>query len=126
MISADGYLRFKFAGLRQVPLVHLLSRLDEDGPASPGVAALETAITGYTEWISTETPRITLGWDWQLNLACRPFRIQRINLPRSNIMLIDAARADLGPSETAILLAALIDELAWQDQVQAEIERGYA
>jgi hypothetical protein len=126
MISADGYLRLKFPGLRQVRLVHLLSRLDEDGPASPGVAALATAITGYTEWVSTENPGITLGWDWQLNLACRPFRVQRINLPRSNVMLVDAVRADLGPDQTAVLLAALIDELAWQAEVEAQIERGYA
>ena len=126
MISADGYLRLKLTGLKQVRLVHLLSRIDEDGPPCSGAAAVMTSITGYTEWVSTDHPCVTLGWDWQMNLAYHPFRIQRIECPRSNIMLLDAALADLGPAQTAILLATLVDELAWQSEVQAEIERAYA
>jgi hypothetical protein len=116
-LSEDGYVRLTFESFCNLPLFHLLSGLDEDNPVSSSEGAILTVISGYTEWISTTTPAITLGWDWQLTASRGQPRCVRISEPRSNIMLLDAQRRDLGAVKTARLLETTIDRLSWQDAV---------
>ncbi len=88
--------------------------------------ASQTDISGYTEWVSETAPVITLGWDWRMEGAPGQARYLRTGLPRSNVMLVDDLRQDLGPANTAKLLEATIDKTAWQAVVHAHIMDRYA
>ncbi|MGX2030058.1 DUF4902 domain-containing protein [Methylocaldum gracile] len=116
-LCKDGYVRLTFETFRNLPLFHLLSCLDEDNPVLSSEGAILTMISGYTEWISTTTPAITLGWDWQLTASRGQALCVRIGEPRSNVMLVDAQQDDLGTVKTASLLKTAIDQLSWQDAV---------
>lgn len=108
-ISADSYIRLSLEQLQAVRLEHLISDLDADPAPTDGEA---TAISGYTEWTSAEAPRVSLGWDWEL--APHDGGLRRFGLPRSNVMLVDAAGADLGPAASDAALARLVDRMDWQ------------
>ena len=126
--SEDGYLRLTLRQLRAVPLIHLISGLDIE-PAeeqSESVGAMLAAIAGYTEWISLTRPAISVGWDWFLDVAGRKVRYLRIGEPRSNIMLLDPHKRDLGPMQTAVALALLVDELVWQVTVSEYVRTRYS
>lgn len=124
-LSDDGYIRLTLETFLVTPLVHLLSGLDDDKPISSQEGATLAHISGYTEWISTKTPTITLGWDWRLDaLQGQPIYL-RLGVPRSNIMLIDAMAHDLGSAKTSMLLEAAIDALAWQEEIHQYIVTRY-
>jgi Domain of unknown function (DUF4902) len=125
--SEDGYLRLALRQLRAVPLVHLISGLDIDpGDEQPeSVGAMLSVIAGYTEWTSLTTPAISVGWDWLLHVADREIRYLRMGEPRSNIMLLDHYQRDLGPMQTAVALALLVDELVWQVTVSEYVRTRY-
>ena len=112
-ISADSYIRLTLEQLQAVRLEHLISDIDADRPPAGG-AATATAISGYTEWASAEVPRVSLGWDWELAPYEGGLRPRRLGLPRSNVMLVDAAGADLGPAASDAALARLVDQMDWQ------------
>lgn len=113
-VSTDGYIRLSFSEMRNVDLQHLITGLDEDTPSTSAEGALLTTITGYTEWVSTTVPGITIGWDWQLDTALNRIRLHRVNQPRSNLMLQDIHQTDLGPAKTSAMLEVFIDKLNWQ------------
>ncbi len=117
----DGYVRLTLEQFQAIPLVHLLSGLDPDAPLHLHEGASQTDISGYTEWVSETAPIITLGWDWRMEGVSGQARYLRTGLPRSNIMLVDKLRQDLGPSNTAKLLEVAIDKTAWQAAVQRYI-----
>ncbi|MBU2847965.1 DUF4902 domain-containing protein [Acidithiobacillus ferriphilus] len=125
-LSPDGYVRLTPEQFQAIPLVHLLSGLDPDEPLPLHEGASRTDISGYTEWVSEMAPVITLGWDWRMEGASAgQARYLRTGLPRSNIMLVDNLRQDLGPANTAKLLEAAIDKTAWQVAVQRQIMDRY-
>ena len=72
-------------------------------------------ISGYTEWISSTTPAISIGWDWRLDVTQGRPRYVLEGFPRSNLMFQDAERRDLGPIRTATVLKAALDTLSWQE-----------
>ena len=102
----DGYVRLTLEQFQAIPLVHLLSGLDPDEFPPLHEGASRTDISGYTEWVSETTPVITLGWDWRMEGASGQARYLRTGFPRSNIMLVDDRRRDLGSAKTAKLLEA--------------------
>jgi hypothetical protein len=120
-VSNDGYIRLSFSEIRNVDLQHLITGLDEDTPAISSEGALLTTITGYTEWVSTTVPSITIGWDWQLDTALNRIRLHRVNPPRSNLMLQDIHQTDLGPAKTSAMLEVFIDKLNWQAHTRDHI-----
>ena len=124
-LSPDGYVRLTPEQFQAIPLVHLLSGLDPDEPLHLHEGASQTNISGYTEWVSEAAPIITLGWDWQMEGSSGQARYLRAGLPRSNIMLVDDLRRDLGPANTTKLLEAAIDKTAWQVVVQRHIMDRY-
>lgn len=124
-LSPDGYVRLTLEQFQAIPLVHLLSGLNPDEPLSLHEGASQTDISGYTEWVSETAPVITLGWDWRMEGSSGQARYLRTGLPRSNIMLVDDQRLDLGPANTAKLLEAAIDKTAWQAVVQRHIMDRY-
>ena len=125
-LSDDGYVRLTLETFLSISLVHLHSGLDENNPISFREGASFDPISGYTEWVSTKTPIITMGWDWRLAVSRgRPFYI-RLGAPRSNVMLVDAQQHDLGPVKTTALLETVIDALAWQAETYNHIGTRYA
>jgi hypothetical protein len=125
-LCEDGYVRLTHDTLLAIPLQHLLSGLDEDAPAGACEGASLAPISGYTEWVSTTTPAITLGWDWQLDLAQGRPRYARLGAPRTNVMLVDTHETDLGRAKTAMFLELAIDALPWQEEVSRSIAARYA
>jgi hypothetical protein len=70
----------------------------------------EASISGYSEWLSDTSPRVTVGWDWRLDLTTGSPRYLREGMPRSNIMLIDPVNGqDLGEEATEASIAFRID-----------------
>ncbi|MQR00860.1 DUF4902 domain-containing protein [Glaciimonas soli] len=125
-VSEDGYVRLSPDELLHISLGHFMSGLDEDMPVSFSRAAVATEITGYTEWLTAGTPAITIGWDWQMVVSGGQIILQRVGEPRSNLMLQDSDRQDVGPVRTVILLEEYIDSLTWQWQVQQYINNSYS
>jgi hypothetical protein len=124
-LSPDGYVRLTPEQFQVIPLVPLLSGLDPDGPLRLHEGASQTDISGYTEWVSEVAPIITLGWDWRMEGSSGQVRYLRTGFPRSNIMLVDDQRRDLGPAITVKLLEAAIDKAAWQAAVRRHIMDKY-
>ena len=125
-LSPDGYVRLTLEQFQAIVLRHLWSGLDPEDPASLHEGAILTRITGYTEWVSETVPAITLGWDWQLQELSGQARYLRMGSPRSNIMLVEALRNDLGAVKTSKLLQVAIDETAWQAAVHSHITELHA
>ncbi len=115
LLSQDGCLRLQFDQLSATTLVHLVSGLDEDTPLLATDGASSTSISGYTEWVNQGRARLTIGWDFQLLVQGTVLTLERLGAPRSNIILLDAASAELGPEAADRLLARFVDALAWQD-----------
>lgn len=113
-LSGDSYIRLTLENFLAVPLVHLLSGLDDDRPLLPKQGACHFNISGYTEWVSNTMPAITLGWDWGLDASQGPPLYVRLGIARSNIMLVNALTHDLGAAKTSMLLEAAIDALDWR------------
>jgi len=126
-ISPDGYMRLTFEEFQQIPLVHLMSGLDEDNPDLLQEGAVFAEITGYTEWVSTTMPAISIGWDWKFQFSqSEEYYYKRSSKPRSNIMLIDVQQRDLGPSKSDTLIETIVDQIGWQIVVQDHISTRYA
>ena len=113
------------SAFESIPLVHLLSGLDEIGIDPNQLCANDCGISGYTEWISSTTPAISIGWDWRLDVTQGRLRYVLEGFPRSNVMFLDAERRDLGPIRTATLLKAAVDAIAWQEETLHHIRSRY-
>lgn len=122
VVSADGYIRLTSRQIQAIRLEHLISNLDQHTPADGDTRA--TQITGYAEWQTCSQPAITVGWDWQIGIGTQGVEIQLINMPRSNIMLVDDhdQRLDLGQDKTALWLKKTFSTMSWQPAVRACLE----
>ena len=125
ILSEDGYVRLAPETFSSIPLVHLLSGLDDDSPVLHSEGASLARISGYTEWVSSTTPAITVGWDWGLDVSQGQPRYVRLGAPRSNTMLVDPMQRDFGPAKTSMLLGVAIDALVWQEEVHKHIVTRY-
>jgi len=125
-LSKDGYVRLTLAALQNTPFEHLLSGLDEEHVGTRGPQVDACGISGYTEWISSTAPIITIGWDWRLEVSQgRPCYV-REGQPRSNLMFLDSQRRDLGFVRTAALLEVAVDAIGWQQATEQAISARYA
>lgn len=119
----DGLLRLSIDELLSLPIHHLVSGVDTEfsGSAPPAIreCGRETVISGYTEWVSLSSPVVSIGWDWQLQLlfAHTPFRWVRFGLPRTNVMLVNAAGWDSPWTKNLELLSTVVDALPWESSL---------
>lgn len=120
-----GTVRLSFEEMQEVTLKHLISGIDEDEPVSGSDGATSTAIGGYTEWISENSPIISLGWDWEMLANEQTIRLRRVSEPRSNVIMMSALRAELGYEKTLTLLETVIDKLAWENETLDYINSRY-
>jgi len=121
-VSDDGYIRLSFGELQRINLIHLMSGLDKDMPVDISGGAVVTAITGFTEWVTPTSPAITIGWDWEMDVVHNRIQLRRVSELRSNVMLQDNGRVDMGSTKTALLLEICIDALDWQSEVKKYID----
>lgn len=119
-ISGDGYIRLMHAQLDSIVLHHLITGLDEDASLIAPAGAAPTAITGYTEWLSSPSG-ITIGWDWKMDVVEGKVVLRRVSPPRSNIMLQNENQVDLGPVSTENKLAVFVDRYDWQTEAIAAL-----
>lgn len=123
----DGLVRLTMETLKTVPFTHLLSGLDEhDGLPTMCEAASLDSISGYTEWVSTTFPVITLGWDWWLDASTLPLTYTHVGEPRSNVMIVDVQHRDQSRRRTDAALRILISTWPWQVIVAEHIRSRYA
>ena len=112
---ADGLLRLHPQQLSDLTWVHLISGIDDDVLAESAVrCGASTTLSGYTEWISTEEPGVTLGWDWQLETRQASPQVVRQGLPRTNVVVVRAEHDPLPWDESLEVLANFIDTFDWK------------
>lgn len=126
-VSCDGYVRMSVHVFMELPLIHFLSGLDDDLSQYATKGVTEASISGYTEWLSTTVPTVTVGWDWRLSLAQGAPRYFREGFPRSNIMIVDTRNGrDIGDQATAERIARRIDRFGWEHDIRKQISMRYA
>jgi hypothetical protein len=123
--SCDGYVRLAFANLRHIEFIHLISGLDEISSVCTSDGAISTEIRGYTEWIGTSSPSVTIGWDWQMDGEHNHILLRKLSAARSNIMLLDGEGKDLGQARTELMLDLLLETMDWSREVQRKIAVRY-
>lgn len=122
----DGFLRLRLDDLLGLSLRHLISAVDTDPPDLSQCGRV-TEVCGYTEFMSDgHCPAVSLGWDWRFELGQPPLRCARIGWPRSNVMLVDRRRADMGWERNLVLLASVVDALPWRTSTRDAVLQRYA
>jgi hypothetical protein len=125
VLSSDGYVRLTVDHLNHTQMVHFFSALDDDHPEQLTPHVLPSPVSGYTEWVSSGNPTLSIGWDWRMYTQDRQMICELIDTPRSNIMLINAEGQDLGDRETRRLLIQHIASLNWQPAAVSAILQVY-
>ncbi|WP_091934552.1 DUF4902 domain-containing protein [Propionivibrio dicarboxylicus] len=127
VLSQDGYVRLSTSEFLSMSMRHFLSGVDTDPVERVAECGARAAITGYTEWVSTSQPAVSIGWDWSLRITAGVPRYVRDGLPRSNMMLIDPVSGrDLGDEATATCIVLWIDRQAWEASVRDHIAMRYS
>lgn len=124
--SSDGLIRLTVDQLLSTPLEHLVSGVDPDTFAPAAVCGTQTSLSGYTEWISTQDPTISIGWDWRLQTLATGVRWVRVGLPRSNLMLTQDTGADASWHGNLEILGTVVDALAWREVLPQVVAARYA
>ena len=121
-----GCVDLRLDTLLSIPLVHFVSGLDEEQPADMKRDGRLTTISGFTEWVSTSAPVISLGWDWHLDpMRGAPWCV-RSSPPRSNVRLLDEGMQEVEWRRSQLALGGVVDALSWQERTQAAIASRYA
>ncbi len=119
-----GLIRLSLAQLRNLPLCHLVTGLDEGSPGREQCGNA-WALSGYTEWITQGDNPVTLGWDWLAEPGNGALRWSRVGAPFSNLMLVDSAQRDYGWSRNLAALSSYVDRLAWHQVVGQALSARY-
>ncbi len=110
---SDTRVRVTTADLERLQLKHIYSEAED---------ALDN---GYTEWSAAYTRALTFGWDWNYDRETGALVADWPQL-RTNLMVTDAAGADLGPEQTSACVAQLAAEVGWQRRVADECDLALA
>ncbi len=112
--------------LLSLPFVHLASGVDAAERAGADACGTSTMITGYTEWVSTAEPRVSIGWDWSMRVVAAAVSWDRSGLPRSNILLVDDEGRDYPWPRNLAVLGTLADALPWKEVLPRAVALRYA
>lgn len=127
-ITELGQVQATVQELLTLRLKHCYSVADPEPATMPPEqrCGTVTTLSGYTEWLGDLELPISIGWDWSIDpySTCKPnepaqqaSRLQRDDLPRSNIQLLDADGHALGWEDNLRVLAGWVDTQAWQQEV---------
>jgi hypothetical protein len=120
-ISGQGLIRLSLDELLSIRIEHLLTRLDRDGWDRMRACGRPTVISGFTEWV-THTPHpVSLGWDWCLVVRGAAPGWVRTDMPRTNVLMVDAQGRDLPWRLSLHRLATVVDSLPWPGVVTAAV-----
>lgn len=122
----DGTVTMTLDALLSTSLVHLVSGLDEEEHPDLRHDGKATTISGYTEWVGSANPTLSLGWDWHVDPLRGPPWCVRSAAPRSNICLLDERGREVDWNRAQLALSGVVDALAWQECTQAAIAARYA
>ena len=127
-LSSDGLIRLTVDQLLSTPLVHLVSGVDMEtmGPGPAPACGTLTSLSGYTEWISSRAPVISIGWDWCLQISVTGVLWVRVGLPRSNLLLMHDTGRDTTWQGNLEILGTVVDALAWREVVPNVVASRYA
>lgn len=125
-MTFDYYVRISESRLQGLRLVHLesgvdLSEGDEVSDRSQS-DAVESQLTGYTEWLAESAPEISVGWDWMLSGPLGKLTVRETSI-RTNVMLVDESGADLGHEATIHAWSRLLSDDAWHATVLDTLNR---
>jgi hypothetical protein len=109
-----------------LPFTHLVSGLDEPSDDVVATCGSSTTISGYTEWVASTDPPVTVGWDWVVDAANQGTRWVRVGPPRSNVLLIDSAERPYDWAKNEAVLATVVDAIPWQEQARTAVARRYS
>lgn len=119
-ISPQGLIRLTYEALSVVLLNHLVSGVDtagfDDACGSP------TELTGFTEWVTSTSPAITIGWDWKIEFKDGQSRYKRLGLPRSNVILVNDHGQDHDWNQNLSHLGQFVDTMSWPATVDEAIK----
>lgn len=120
-VSPDGYIRTTFANFTSLPFKHIFTERDQELQDDLLAQAIFADSAGISEWISSTSPSISLGWAWYkhsglncLHLAPEPVR--------SNVMIVDMHGYDVGLVTTSNLILQWLQYCDWQDMVNLALK----
>lgn len=116
-ISSDGLIHLSIEELLSTPISHFASGVDLEICQKLSTCGRVTSISGYTEWVSKSTPIISIGWDWCIHITSAGPLWARVGLPRTNVMLVDAASSDSTWERNLEILATVADALPWREHL---------
>jgi hypothetical protein len=117
-VSPDGYIRLPFNHFSEMEFVHLTSDFDPDFLVELNIQAVPAITAGFSEWVSTTQPAISLGWGWFVHNRSRRLLVAP-DVIRSNVMLIDVRGYDLGAAVTSSIFNTWLSIHDWQGDVGA-------
>lgn len=124
-IASNGLIRLSIEELLSTPITHLVSGVDVENCQKLSTCGRATSISGYTEWVSTQAPIISIGWDWYLQVTPSGPLWSRVGLPSSNVMLIEETGHDTGRERSRDILATVVDALPWREQLSQVVAARY-
>lgn len=116
-MSPDGLIHLSMNELLSTPLVHFFSHVDHEITTPIEQCGTVMPISGYTEWINTSHPTVSIGWDWFLKISHTGFQWTRFGPPRTNLVLLDEHAIAFDWPSNLVELAIVVDRLPWQEQV---------
>lgn len=115
-MSSDGYVRTSLATLSALPFIHFASDSDLEFLTELKMQTVPALAAGFSEWISTTAPVVSLGWGWFIHSASKRLLLAP-DIVRSNVMLVDARGYDLGQKLTSSLCWSWLTAYNWQEAV---------
>jgi hypothetical protein len=124
-LSLDGLIHLTVEELLSTPMKHLISGVDLDEMDFLKSCGMMTTISGFTEWASTESSSISIGWDWYVQTTIFGHRLTRVGLPRSNLILTKNAGEDTSWDKNLEILGTVVDALPWREMIPNAISERY-
>ena len=125
-MNVDYCVRITERRLLSLQLIHLESGIDlsqgDDVSDRSQIDAIESELTGYSEWLDQNSPEISIGFDWVMGAPHGLLAVRERSI-RTNLMLVDESGADLGLEATTQACEQLLRSGAWHAAVLDTIDR---
>lgn len=119
-VSRDGYIRVASRGLDDITLVHLSSDPDSDFLDELRRRTVPAVAAGFSEWISSSVPVVSLGWGWFVHSHSGRLLLAPDGV-RSNLMLTDTRGYDIGLPATSQMLSDWLVTYPWHQSVASAL-----